>query len=152
MKLSDVGKGTYAGAKFTDSTLDLIEEIQRSLNLFDPVPRDKLHTTICFSRVKVPFIPNIVERQIGNTGNLKVFKTQTGKRALVLAIESDYLHERFKYAMALGATYDFPDYQPHITLSYDIGVMEIPDKSFSGNPVEISTEYVEDLDLDWKPK
>ncbi|QHB48307.1 RNA ligase [Acinetobacter phage vB_AbaM_Kimel] len=149
MKLSEVGKGTYAAINFADETLDLLQEIQKSLDLYKPVPRDKLHCTIAYSRVKIPYQPQLIGEQIGVTDKLKVFDTKTGERALVILIDSDYLHERFKYAMALGATYDFPDYQPHVTLSYDIGQRELPKVGFIGNPIIAASEYVQDLDLEW---
>lgn len=151
MKFSKSDVGTYAAVRFTEDTLDIIEDIQKVLNIFDPVPRNKIHSTICFSRVFVPFRPIEKEMDVGTTGKLTVFE-HNGKRALVLLLDSPYLQERHEYAMALGATFDFPTYSPHITLSYDIGATEIPPVSVSGNPLRSSTEYVEDLDLDWKPK
>jgi 2'-5' RNA ligase len=151
MKFSTANKGTYAAVKFDPETLDKIQEIQRKLNLFEPVPRDDLHSTICFSRVQVPYKPESEAKHIGQTGSFTVFKTQTGKRALVLRIESDYLHARHKYANDIGATYDFPDYQPHVTLAYDIGAIAQP-PDIESFQVGITNEYVTDLDLDWKPK
>jgi hypothetical protein len=50
------------------------------------------------------------------------------------------------------ATYDFPKYEPHITLSYDIGDMDIKKlpNMFDTVPfINITTEYSEDLDLSW---
>lgn len=151
MKLSQKGKGTYVGVRFDDETKNKVKEIQTQLNLFEPTPIDKLHSTICFSRVPVPYKPLSEACKIGSTTKFKVFKTATGKRALVLLIDSDYLRDRHEYANVLGATYDFPDYQPHITLAYDIGARKIPD-SIEPFEVGITHEYVEDLDLEWTPK
>ncbi len=149
-KLSEFGKGLYVAAKFSESTLDALEELQRSLKLPNPVPRDKLHTTIVYSRVNVPYKVASGSFEIADKGKLDVFKTQSGDRALVFKMESDYLHARHLYAKALGATYDYPDYQPHITLSYNIGVL-----NFSGEykvPVVLDREYSEELDLEWSDK
>lgn len=151
MKFSKLNVGTYAAVRFTEDTLDLIEDLQKVLNIFDPVPRDKIHSTICFSRVFVPYRPIEAKHFVGLTDKLTVFE-HNGKRALVLLLDSGYLNERHNYAMALGATFDFPSYNPHITLSYDIGASEIPNINVSGIPLTSLTEYVEDLDLEWKPK
>ncbi|ADG60053.1 RNA ligase [Acinetobacter phage Acj9] len=142
--------GTYAAVKFTAATLDMLQDMQRELQLFEPVPRDKLHSTICFSRVNIPYAAINESRFIGTTGELEIFE-HNGKRALVLLLESDYLKERHKYSRILGATYDFDEYRPHITLAYDIGARAKPGYHTRGLPVEISHEYSEDLDLNWKP-
>ncbi len=152
MKFNEVGKGTYAAVKFSDTTLDFLEELQNKLQLFDPVPRDKLHSTICFSRVKINYMPITEKMPIGTPAALGVFE-HNNKRALVLILDSSYLNMRHEYAMILGATYDFPEYKPHITLSYDIGALKILDTALDKSKVlEMASEYVEDLDLDWSPK
>lgn len=73
-----------------------------------------------------------------------------GKRALVLVLDSDYLHFRHNVGMALGATYDFPSYIPHITLSYDIKSLSFEKERIDLEVIR-SKEYVEELDLDWNP-
>lgn len=152
MRFLESTRGTYAAAKFTDETLDRIQDLQEFYDLPNAVPRDKLHTTILYSRVYVPFKPESGEVVLGNKCHLKIFETQSGTRALVLAYESDYLQFRHDVGMALGATYDFPDYIPHITLSYDVGARKFNlDKEFELEIVR-SHEYVEDLDLDWTDK
>lgn len=143
-------KGTYAAVKFTAATLDFLEQLQTELKLFEPVPREKLHSTICFSRVNVPFVALAGSKFIGTTRCLEVFP-HNNKRALVLLLDSDHLMERHKYSRIIGATYDFDEYKPHITLAYDIGARALPNFDVSGTPIEISHEYVEDLNLDWKP-
>ena len=39
---------------------------------------------------------------------------------IVMKFKSDYLQERFKHIISLGATYDHEKYRPHISLSYDV--------------------------------
>lgn len=150
-KFSKANKGTYVGVRFDAATLDQVEKLQENLNLFERTPRDKLHATIVFSRVTIPYAVLEEPCNIGKTTKYKVFKTASGKRALVLLIDSDYLRNRHEYGNILGATYDFPNYQPHITLSYDIGSMAIP-KDAPVFDVGISHEYMQELDLEWTPK
>lgn len=81
-----------------------------------------------------------------------MFETQSGTNALVLAFNSDYMRFRHDVGMALGATWDYPEYVPHITLSYDVGARKFnTDLEFDLEIVR-SHEYVEDLDLEWTTK
>ncbi len=48
-----------------------------------------------------------------------------------------------------GATYDFPVYSPHITLSYDFSG-EILNLPVYNQPIFLDSEYVEDLKIDWE--
>lgn len=150
MKFSEFDKGTYICAKFTEDTLDRIQEVQKKLGLLNPVKREDLHSTICFSRVYVPFIASNENEFVSKTGHLEIFETNDGP-ALVLCLDSDYLKHRHELSNILGATYDYPDYKPHITLSYNLGSQYIDLER--NNPIEIeiisSKEVVEDLDLDW---
>ncbi len=148
MNFKEFGKGLYVAAKFSESTLDALENLQRELKIPNPVPRDKLHSTIVYSRVYVPYKVASGSFEIANSGSFTIFETQDGSRALVLELESDYLTARHNYAKALGASYDFPDYRPHITMSYDVGPI-----SFNGTfniPIVLDREYSEELNLDWK--
>lgn len=149
MKLSEVEKGTYVSAKFTESTLDKLVEVQNTLGLLNPVSRDDLHTTICYSRVNVPFVASALEALVSTSQHLEIWETSDGP-ALILCLESEHLKERHKYSRILGATYDFPDYKPHVTLSYNLGAqfIDLSDPNIS-IPITISHEIVEDLDLDW---
>ena len=50
----------------------------------------------------------------GNKRSLKRFGDY-----VVLAFESPYLTSRWQFFMDAGASYDFPEYQPHVTLMHD---------------------------------
>ena len=49
-------------------------------------------------------------------------------------------------------TYDYPEYIPHITLSYDIGDTILPKNVEFPKFFRISSEYQEDLNLNKKYK
>lgn len=149
MKLSTSNKGTYVSALFDDFTLDNIQQLQKNLQLLNPTPRDKLHTTIVYSRVHIPYIINtdFVEN-ISTSNKLEVWDTKSGK-TLVLMMDSEHLNERHFYSEILGGTYDFDEYKPHITLSYDIGPQFVDLNQKIDFPINISSESIEDLDLNW---
>lgn len=150
IKFSDINKGTYVAIKFNSDTCEQLQVLQNILNLPNKVPLDKLHSTICFSRIKIPY--KALEEtnfEIGTAKSLEVFEHKN-KRALVLLLDSKFLEDRHKYSMILGATYDFPEYRPHVTLSYDIGNLFIDDALVTMEPLVASHEYTEDLDLNWE--
>lgn len=146
MTLNEVSEGLYVAAKFSELTLDALENLQRSLKVPNPVPREKFHSTICYSRVNIPYVVASGSFEVANNGHLEVWKTDDGS-TLVLVLDSDYLSCRHMYARAIGATHDFPDYTPHITLSYNVGPL-----TYKGEvqiPVVLDREYKEPLKLNW---
>ena len=48
MKTEDFAQGLYVAAKFSELTLDALENLQRTLKVPNPVPREKFHSTICY--------------------------------------------------------------------------------------------------------
>lgn len=134
--------GLYVAGRFTDSTLDALERIQSFLAIPNRVPREELHTTIVYSRNYVPYRLSHKEVPLASKGWLETWSTDSGN-TLVLRFDSEKLQKRFDYAMALGASYDYPEYKAHITLSYDVGPLK-----YSGEyDIDIikACEYAEDL-------
>lgn len=144
--IQDLSSGLYVAAKFSDSTLDAIENLQRELKVPNPVPRHKIHSTICYSRVNIPYTTSQGSFEVARSGHLEVWN-HGDSPVLVLVLDSDYLKFRHRYARALGATHDFPDYTPHITLSYNVGPLTF--KGVVQIPVVLDREYKEPLQLDW---
>jgi hypothetical protein len=71
----------------------------------------------------------------------------------VLKYDCKDLNKRHKELMdEHKATYDFPKYEPHVTLSYDIGdldIKQLPDIKELLPVINVIHEYGEDLDLSW---
>lgn len=118
----------------------------------DPTPSKDMHTTVVYSRTPVEFpVEKNIDVSVGRDVQFHVFNTRDGKRALVLKIKSDYLTSRHELGNELGASYDFPDYIPHITLSYDVGEKQFSTKPFKlEKDLKIKEEYYEELNLNWK--
>jgi hypothetical protein len=143
-------EGLYVAAFFSEETNQAISDYLTTNNIPNPVAGASLHTTIVYSKVPVEgYEPqHSLEIPVNTTySKLEVWETQTGTNCLVWSFFSPYLHIRFEEAMAAGATYDFDEYKPHITLSYDIGDFDwrlLPKPTF---PIVIAGEYAESLDL-----
>jgi hypothetical protein len=143
-------EGTYVGVNFSEETVLALEEYQHAIALPNPLPHSEFHTTLVYSQLSIPWDPqtdlDVEAKIIGTT----TFDARDGKRCFVILLECPWLQERFDKAMALGATYDFPEYKPHITLSYDIGDFDINSVVDPDFPIKIIEEYKKPLKKDWK--
>lgn len=149
--------GTYAGVHFTKETTDQLNSMIRELGVPDPLKTKDFHTTLLYSR---KFLPDYkaagklspIPEADSCDYKLEIWPSNSGeKNLLVLTYKCKWLSDRHDYLMEQhGATWDFPDYKPHITLSYDIGDWE-PDRmtvEFE-TPISIAKEYREELELGW---
>jgi len=158
-------RGTYAAVKFDKATVDALQDYIHENNIPNGVAPGKMHTTLLYSRKYCPDYTaqgKISPPWIGTPSELDVWPTkgknrdEPEKRCLVLKYKCTELSDRHKSLMdEHNASYDFPDYLPHITLSYDIGDLdekELPDVTKFLGEIKIVDEYGEDLDLDWASK
>lgn len=150
--------GTYAGVHFDQNTVRDLKLLQDALAVPNPLSPDKFHSTLLYSRKPLPNYVPFGEYPIPPTSNtnvfeLDVFETASGKRALVLKYDSDFLSGRHNELMKEhGATWDHPSFIPHITLSYDIGDCNIqlgPVSFLSDRKIVIVEEYGDDINPDW---
>lgn len=150
--------GTYAGVLFDDGTKNAIITYCKKNNIPNVPNKNKLHTTVLYSKKPCPDFKPLGEIKPPITGEpvgFDVWNTQPdekGKtaRILVLTFKCPKLVARHKALMKEhGATFDFDEYKPHITFSYDIGDMDIKDLPRFNHGINIVEEYHEDLDTDW---
>jgi hypothetical protein len=145
---SENSPGLYVAVKFQQETIDNIVEFQLKNNIPNPVPPEDLHSTIVYSRVNIEWTPvsNINLRVNTDTSVLETWDTRSGSSCLVWHYYSPFQHQRFKEAMSHGATYDFPEYKCHITLSYDCGDITADSINKPDFPILLDREYLEVLD------
>ena len=138
--------GTYVGVKYDDDSLKAIGELQKALGLKNPVALEDIHSTVLYSRVGID-LPSLGESRRRCTGvEIETWNTDNDKNpVVVLKIKSPELEERHLDLISIGGTHDFPDYTPHITLSYNDDVPNL----VLWQPLWTSREYTEDLDINW---
>lgn len=152
-------KGTYAGVSFDEETLKKITNFIKENKIPNAVPADKLHTTLLYSRKYLPDYKaqgEIDPPYVGTPKEFDVWESQEDNngektKCLVLKYSCKELEKRHEYLMdEHDATYDFDQYRPHITFSYNIGDLDVSelDPSSIGDIV-IVKEYQEDLNLNW---
>ena len=150
-------KGSYAGVKFSKKTNDDLVNYIKANKIIGGVPKNKLHCTLLYSR---KFLPDYKAKgklsppMIGKPKGFHIWKTQSGKHALVLTFSCPELVKRHKELMKdHDAQYDYDEYKTHVTLSYDVGeefkIKDLKDIEDFVENIEIVKEYQEDLDLDW---
>ena len=162
MKLNEIAaatkRGTYAAMQLSNDTKKRINAFVKKHKIPNASRKDTYHTTIAYSTKFAPEYESLGELENewkGKPDKLKVFKTGgKGTDALVLLINCPELNNRHEEVHEkYGLHYDFPNYHPHITLSYNIGDFDYG--KISKEDIEAigdiiySGEYVEDLDLDW---
>ena len=163
----DEGGGTYAGVKFDKDTIenltDYLTYLTTAMGLKEPIDPEDFHTTIVYSRKTVPsFKPASYDEATEITPKknrgyrLELFGPD--KTTLVLTYRSPLLQERFDTARKLGATSDYSDYCPHVTLGYNAtkaaakGAKWLKQFKLPEFPLLITEEYVEPIDEDWQDK
>lgn len=156
-KESTQNKGTYVGVKYNDdSSYRLIDYAKRNKipnHLNDP---EDVHSTLVYSdkyldgfkpkgdlKDMIPVYPD----------SLAVWPSSTGtKNALVLKLKSDDIVSRHnKLHDQYGITWPHADFNPHVTLSYNVGDLDSSKLEDVRNigPLMVNREYSEDLDKDW---
>jgi len=81
---------------------------------------DDIHVTIAFSRSLVDWdalTPDAIDLLIA-PDNGRTVKALGDKGAVVLTFDSPMLSARFRAIVAAGASWDFPEYQAHVTITY----------------------------------
>ncbi|WP_152045491.1 phage portal protein [Aureimonas psammosilenae] len=114
---------------------------------------DDLHVTIAFSRAPVDWM------KVGESWESELKIAAGGPRVMeqfgeasVLLIPGRSLKWRHEEIREAGASWDHPEYQPHITISYGGAPADLSKvKPYQGEIV-LGPEIFEPLDEDWKAK
>lgn len=136
--------GLYVAAFFDFVTNVSLADYCARHAIPSPTAESSLHSTIVYSRLPVDFAPLHEVDAHATPLRLECWDTQSGK-TLVLVLESAYLQTRFDYAKSKGATFDYDEYTPHITLSYDIGDYDWTKLPVPNFTINIIGEYSEPL-------
>lgn len=150
--------GTYVAVKFSDDSNKRLGEFCLDNNVTDPLNEEDFHSTVIYSRTHLKDFETLGEIspsweaeplgfEVWPT-KPNAYKDEAGF-CLVMKIKCPEMLRRFEKVMNnTGASYDFEEYIPHITLSYEIDEdFDISTLKWTSNPLEIVLEYTEDLIL-----
>ena len=115
-------------------------------------PED-MHATIAFSRQPVQW--SAVGRARGKLvveGGERTVQPLGDKGAVVLKFQSTDLTERWQEILGHGASWDYESYQPHVTITYQAGEMDLGAVLEYDGPLVFGPERLAELDLEWDQK
>jgi phage-related protein (TIGR01555 family) len=120
---------------------------------------DDMHVTIAFSRMPVDWMKMGQDWSCSEDGKLTVppggprmvDRLGAQKEVAVLLFSSSTLCWRHESMKEQGATWDWPEYQPHITVSYKIPEgMDVSKLEPYRGVILLGTEIFEEVKVDWK--
>jgi hypothetical protein len=87
---------------------------------------EELHVTICYSKEAMDWgkAGNATEN-LTVTGGVRSVSPLGDGGAVVLKFESDDLQKRWSEFRAAGASWDYPNYTPHVTITYKNGDLDL---------------------------
>ncbi|MBL4699786.1 MAG: DUF1073 domain-containing protein [Phycisphaeraceae bacterium] len=116
------------------------------------LPADDMHVTVAFSRDPVDWL------KVGEPWSSTMTVEEGGPRlieqfgddAIVLIFAASELNWRHEQAERAGASFDFPEYQPHITITYDKGDVDIARIEPYRGKIVLGPEIFDEINEDWK--
>lgn len=158
--------GVYVAVNWDKDVSRKLYEFLKDKKVPDLFDWKKYHTTLAYSRTNFNHILDKESQFEASIDKMHVFKNEKlGHTALVLKLNSDGLSKRHDMIHEdPKASYDFDEYVPHITISYDVSTMKDEDYNhimsdkFLKELKELipkftnGTEYTENLDPDFTDK
>jgi 2'-5' RNA ligase len=149
--------GTFVGARPSKESMNMIQDQIKKLDVPNPIDKGKMHITVIYSRKHLPDFKargKLDKPIIAKPDKLHIFPARDSKNALVLKIKCPELTKRHEEIMdEHEATYDFDEYRPHVTLSYDAGDYDLSKYNADDfSDIEITEEYDTPLKTDWLVK
>jgi hypothetical protein len=86
-----------------------------------------------------------------NPGGPRIVEALGDKGAVVLLFGSSPLSWRHEAMKREGASHDFPEYQPHVTITYDPGNVDLSKVEPYRGKLVFGPEIFEELDTDYTP-
>jgi len=150
--------GTYVGLKLSEESCDRLYEAAKKLQIPNILDKKDYHTTLIYSRKYLPDFKaegELYPPIAATIAKLEIFTGKDGdQKVLVAVLDCPELIERHHLIMnEFKATYDFDEYKPHVTLSYNCNDFDVDSIDITENIespfIEFVEEYSTDLDLDW---
>lgn len=147
--------GTFAGVHFDDHSVNALQQFVDDNQIPNQTPPDKYHATLLFSKVPIKgYEPHGAYKQAltATPKDVTIFG-EGDEKALVIVLNAPELVKRHKYLMNKHpeATWDYDEYIPHVTLSYNAGDFNIGTLNVADiGPLSIIEEYGADIEPDWE--
>lgn len=121
------------------------------------LPASEMHVTITYSRQALDWLK--VESEWGENdgkltvapGGARIVEPLGDKGAIVLLFNSSALSWRHEAIKRAGASHDFDEFQPHVTITYAGGEVDLEKAEPFRGKLVFGPEIFEELDEGWKP-
>lgn len=119
------------------------------------LPAEDLHVTVAYSKTPVDWMAVAQAWTNKPNGNLTSsaggprMVEQFGEGAIVLLFNNTELTWRHQDILDAGASWDWPDYQPHITFTYQPGSVDLDQVEPYRGVIELGPEVFEEIDGGW---
>jgi phage-related protein (TIGR01555 family) len=116
------------------------------------LPAEDMHVTIAFSRTPVDWmkVGEAWQSEMKLAAGGPRLMEKFGEGATVLLFKSFELEWRHKAIIDIGASWDHPEYQPHITISYDGAPADISKIEPYQGEIILGPELFAEVKEDWK--
>jgi hypothetical protein len=120
-------------------------------------PADELHVTIAYSKTKIDWMLAGEDDFNGSelvvsAGGPRAVEALGPRGAVVLMFASSALAWRFHEICEAGASWDFPEYQPHVTITYDGTGVDLARVEPYRGELRFGPEIFAEVDENWTPK
>jgi 2'-5' RNA ligase len=155
--------GLYVSCSYDDATVENLVRWAEQHQIPAAVAGETLHSTVVYSR-------NLVTQEEIDVLDLnlnvdygevcpvdltpigfQLFSSQDGTRSiLVIVLSAPYLTDLHQRLVAQGATHDFEDYVPHVTMSYNVpSDLDLSSLSLPEFSLRVAGLRAEPLNFDW---
>lgn len=149
--------GTYVSMDLSDESRALLDNfVEMSLGLTERVDPSTYHITIIYSRTPVPTAEHSAGMSTNTSASVvgyEVFPTKNDGKCLVMRLKFSFAEALNSKLTREGATSDYAEYKPHLTLAYDmtqeIDPATLPIPQF---PLSFDSVKVAPLEPDYVPK
>ena len=116
--------GTYVALQLSKESREILDNfVEMNLGLTERVDPSSFHITIIYSRTPVPTAENYLDNNSlpveALVSGYEVFPTKNAGKCLVLRLVCPYATKLNSELSKQGATSDYDEYKPHLTIAYD---------------------------------
>lgn len=146
--------GTYVSVKLDPASSKKLYAFAEKSGITDLVPKSDYHCTLVYSKHGIPEAEK-EDLNLPITAKISGFElfdtklSETGKCLVARLDSSDLVKAHRMYHTKYPAVYTFPEYKPHVTISYNYDG-PLPEKTPRFN-LSFDEREFKDLDVNWKP-
>jgi hypothetical protein len=132
---------------------DLVTWAKEEAGFGKTLTADDMHVTVAFSRAAVDWDALVEDTALLTViGGARFVKPLGDKGAIVLRFFSQALADRWQTFRDAGASWDWPGYYPHVTITYDGSDADLENVTPYDGALVFGPEVFAEVDEDWTDK